>query len=152
MAPDGWTDGQKDGHVYKWTFDGYFLCSKYPTITPKVPYNHLQNKGHLLFLLFRSTQQVSSGLLGRTDRHGQTYIPPPSAGDKKDLMIYYPKPAAMEFFSKGHINKFQKAVVNEPSVFKPLNVDYTKQYYGNWIYFQMKQSPFLTPFLKEVNS
>ena len=63
------------GHVSKWTFVGYFLCSKYPTITPKVPNNQLWNKGHLLFLLFRSTQQVSSGLLGLMDgqNHGRTH-------------------------------------------------------------------------------
>ena len=32
----------------------------------------------------------------------------------------YPKSAAMGFFSKGPKNEFEKAVVNEPSVFEPL--------------------------------
>ena len=63
---DGWMDGLQQVS-YEWTFVGYFLCSKYPTITPKVPNNQLRNKGHLLFLLLRSTQLVSSGLLGLTD-------------------------------------------------------------------------------------
>ena len=27
---------------------------------------------------------------GRTDGHGQTYIPPPSAGDKKQLLARFP--------------------------------------------------------------
>ena len=32
----------------------------------------------------------------------------------------YPKSAAMGFFSKGLKNEFEKAMVNEPSVFEPL--------------------------------
>ena len=39
--------------------------------------------------------------------------------NKKDT-INYPKSAAMGFFSKGLKNKFETAVVNEPSVFEPM--------------------------------
>ena len=41
---------------------------------------------------------------------------------KKKITLYYPKPAAMGFFSKGLKNEFETAVVNEPSVFEPLKV------------------------------
>ena len=40
---------------------------------------------------------------------------------KKKFTLNYPKPAAMDF-SKRLNNKFKIAVVNEPSVFEPLNV------------------------------
>ena len=38
----------------------------------------------------------------------------------KKNTLNYPKSAAMGFFSKGLINEFEIAVVNEPSVFEPL--------------------------------
>ena len=40
---------------------------------------------------------------------------------KEKNTLNYPKSAAMGFFSKGPTNKFETAVVNEPSVFEPLN-------------------------------
>ena len=39
---------------------------------------------------------------------------------KKKNTLNYPKSAAMGFFPKGLKNEFEIAVVNEPSVFKPL--------------------------------
>ena len=39
---------------------------------------------------------------------------------KKKISPYYPKSAAMGFFSKGLKNEFETAVVNEPSVFVSL--------------------------------
>ena len=39
---------------------------------------------------------------------------------KKKITLNYPKSAAMEFFSKGLKNEFDTAMINEPSVFKPL--------------------------------
>ena len=39
---------------------------------------------------------------------------------KKKTSLHYPKYAATGFFSKGIKNKFETAVVNEPSVFEPL--------------------------------
>ena len=39
---------------------------------------------------------------------------------KKKVILNCPKSAAMGFFSKGLKNEFETAVVNEPSVFKPL--------------------------------
>ena len=41
---------------------------------------------------------------------------------KRKIMLNYPKSAAMGFFYKGLRNKFEIAVVNEPSVFKLLKV------------------------------
>ena len=38
----------------------------------------------------------------------------------KKNTLYYPKSAAMGFFSNGLKNEFETAVVNEPSVFEPL--------------------------------
>ena len=38
----------------------------------------------------------------------------------KKITINYPKSAAMGFFSKGLKNRFETAVVNEPSVFEPV--------------------------------
>ena len=38
----------------------------------------------------------------------------------KKNTLNYPKPAAMDFSSKGLKNEFETAVVNEPSVFEPL--------------------------------
>ena len=38
----------------------------------------------------------------------------------KKITLNYPKSAAMVFLSKGLKNKFETAVVNEPSVFQPL--------------------------------
>ena len=38
---------------------------------------------------------------------------------KKEITLNYPKSAAMGFF-QGLKNEFEKAVVNEPSVFEPL--------------------------------
>ena len=38
---------------------------------------------------------------------------------KKEIILNYPKSAAMGFF-KGLKNKFETAVVNEPPVFEPL--------------------------------
>ena len=40
---------------------------------------------------------------------------------KKKIPLNYPKSAALGFFTKGFQNEFETAVVNEPSVFKPLN-------------------------------
>ena len=42
---------------------------------------------------------------------------------KKDLTLNYPKSAAMGFFSKGLMNDFERAVVNDPPVFEPLKLD-----------------------------
>ena len=39
---------------------------------------------------------------------------------KKKITLNYPKSAAIGFCSKGLKNKFETAIVNEPSVFKPL--------------------------------
>ena len=39
---------------------------------------------------------------------------------KKKNTLNYPKSAAMVFFFKGFKNEFERAVVNEPSVFEPL--------------------------------
>ena len=39
---------------------------------------------------------------------------------KKKITLNYPKSAAMGFCAKGLKNKFESAVVNEPSVFEPL--------------------------------
>ena len=39
---------------------------------------------------------------------------------KKKISLNYPKYAATGFFSKGIKNKFEIAMVNEPSVFEPL--------------------------------
>ena len=39
---------------------------------------------------------------------------------KKKITLIYSKSAAMGFYSKGPKNEFETAVVNEPSVFKPL--------------------------------
>ena len=44
----------------------------------------------------------------------------PFSVEKKKFTLNYPKYAAMRFFSKGLQNEFETAVVNEPSVFKPL--------------------------------
>ena len=38
----------------------------------------------------------------------------------KKNTLNYPKSAAMGFFSKGLMNEFETAMVNEPSVFEPL--------------------------------
>ena len=39
---------------------------------------------------------------------------------KKKIILYYPKSAAMRFFSKGLKNAFETGMVNEPSLFEPL--------------------------------
>ena len=39
---------------------------------------------------------------------------------KKKITLNYSKSTSMGFFSKGLKNEFETAVVNEPSVFKPL--------------------------------
>ena len=41
---------------------------------------------------------------------------------KKKITLYYPKFAAMRFFSKGLKNESETAVVNESPVFEPLKV------------------------------
>ena len=41
---------------------------------------------------------------------------------KKKITQNYPKSAARWFFSKGLKNEFETAMVNEPSVFKPLTL------------------------------
>ena len=41
---------------------------------------------------------------------------------EKKIALNYPKSVAMGFFSKRLKNEFETAVVNEPSVFEPLNV------------------------------
>ena len=48
--------------------------------------------------------------------------------NKKEITLYYPKSAAMRFFSKGLKNKFETAIVNKPSVFEPLAF-----YLVNWV-------------------
>ena len=59
---------------------------------------------------------------------------------KKKITLNYPKSAAMGFFSKGLKNKFETAVVNKPSVFKPLKVYCKKNltYLCNLIYMSVK--------------
>ena len=50
----------------------------------------------------------------------------------KKNTLNFPKSAAMGFFSKGLKNEFETAVVNEPSVFKPLKFYCTSVYWkGN---------------------
>ena len=44
---------------------------------------------------------------------------------KKKITLIYPKSVAMGFFSKGFKNEFERAVVNEPSVFEPLKFYFT---------------------------
>ena len=39
---------------------------------------------------------------------------------QKKFSLKYPKSAAIGFFSKGHKDEFETAMVNQPSVFKPL--------------------------------
>ena len=39
---------------------------------------------------------------------------------RKNIILNYPKSAAMSFSAKGHKNEFETAVVNEPTVFEPL--------------------------------
>ena len=41
---------------------------------------------------------------------------------KKKITLNYPRSAAMGFFSKGLKKEFKIAVINEPSMFKPLKV------------------------------
>ena len=41
---------------------------------------------------------------------------------KKKKTLNYSKSAAMGFYSKGLKNEFERAVVNEPSVFEPLKL------------------------------
>ena len=41
---------------------------------------------------------------------------------KKKIAFKYPKSAAMGFFSEGLKDEFQTAMVNQSSVFEPLNV------------------------------
>ena len=43
--------------------------------------------------------------------------------------LTYPKSATMGFFSKGLKNEFERAVVNKPSVFESLKVDYMLQHF-----------------------
>ena len=43
---------------------------------------------------------------------------------KKKIALNFPKSAAMVFVSKGLKKEFETAVVNEPSVFKPLKFYY----------------------------
>ena len=50
---------------------------------------------------------------------------------KKKITLNYPKSAPMGFFSKGLKHGFETAVVNEPSVFEPLNV-YCTQVHILW--------------------
>ena len=40
--------------------------------------------------------------------------------NKKKITLDYPKSAPVGFFSKGLMNEFETALVNEPSVFEPL--------------------------------
>ena len=42
---------------------------------------------------------------------------------KKKFTLSYLKSAAMGLFFKGLKNEFERAVINEPSVFKPLKLD-----------------------------
>ena len=41
---------------------------------------------------------------------------------KKKITLNYPKPEVWDFFFKGLKNEFETAIVNEPSVFEPLNL------------------------------
>ena len=49
----------------------------------------------------------------------------------KKNTLNYPKSAAMGFFSKGLKEEFETAVVNEPSVFKPLKF-YCMELFVQW--------------------
>ena len=51
---------------------------------------------------------------------------------KKKTTLNYPKSAAMGFCSRGLKNEFEIAVVNEPSVFKPLKFYCIKVYKFTW--------------------
>ena len=53
----------------------------------------------------------------RGDSNGYTQY---TISNIKKITLNYPKSAAMGFCSKGLKNKFETAVVNEPSVFEPL--------------------------------
>ena len=44
----------------------------------------------------------------------------PFRSKHKKITLNYPKSAAIRYFSKGLINEFETAVVNESSVFEPL--------------------------------
>ena len=58
---------------------------------------------------------------------------------KKKITLNYSKSAPMGFFSKGLKKEFETAVVNEPSVFKPLKFYCIKNSYSiTWIKRQVK--------------
>ena len=60
------------------------------------------NENHLIEEILMSTHNIPFAIL------------------KKKITLNYPKSALMGFFSKGLKNKFETAVVNEPSAFEPL--------------------------------
>ena len=69
---------------------------------------------------------------------------------KKKNTLNYPKSAAMRFFSKGLKNEFERAVVNEHSVFEPL------KFYCTWFALYSLNSQYDTTLTKhyfsDVNS
>ena len=67
---------------------------------------------------------------------------------KKKITLHYPKFAALGFFSKGLENEYEAAMVNEPSVFKPLKVYCIKM--NEYILGEVTLSPHLFSSLLKV--
>ena len=62
----------------------------------------------------------SSESLHQRDSNEYMYIQYTIFNKKKKITLNYPTSAAMGFCSKGLKNKFETAMINEPSVFEPL--------------------------------
>ena len=66
---------------------------------------------------------------------------------QKKILQNYPYSADMGFFSNGFKNEFETAVVNEPSVFEPLNVYCSMRCLALFFFFLFFFSFFLSSFL-----
>ena len=86
--------------------------------------NHSARPRHIIGISFRyfkckgNVFQLELPYRGDSNKYTQYTI----FNIKKKTTLNYPKSAAMGFCAKGLKKEFQKAVVNEPSVFEPLKV------------------------------
>ena len=75
---------------------------------------------NILFILFNMKEYFVFSLESPQRGGSNEYTQYTISQCKKEIILDYPKSAAMAFCSKGPKKEFETAVENEPSVFEPL--------------------------------
>ena len=104
------------------TFRTMKICSRQGYFE-LVSVNHSARTGGKVEIYFRLFNMTVYSVVSLESPHrgdSNEYTKYTKFNIKKKITLYYPKSAAIGFFSNGLKNGFETAVVNKPSVFEPL--------------------------------